>query len=183
MKLVGILGRKRVGKDTTADYLVDNHNFNLKIALAQPAKEACKLTFNLTDYDVNDGKDIYNEKWKKTPREILVWYATGIFRIEINNFLPESKDNHWINLGIDKYNIMKTNNENAKVVISDVRFQNEIDVIHQNSGIIIKIVNDNVPKDKFEDPIDDLKGDYLIINHDEKEDLYKKIDELIMLLN
>lgn len=182
MRLVGILGRKRVGKDTTADYLVDNYDF-IKIALAQPAKDACKITFNLSDYEVNEGKDIYNDKWEKTPREILVWYATGIFRKEINNFLPNSKEDHWINLAINKYNTIKNKDEKTKIVISDVRFQNEIDVIHQNGGIIIKIVNDKVIKDKNEDHIDDLNGDFVIINHDKKEDLYKKILEIIMISN
>ncbi len=178
MKLIGILGRKRVGKDTTADYLTDNYDFT-KFAIAQPIKDSCKIAFNLSDYDVNDGKDIIHEKWNKTPREILIWYGTDMFRKEINNFIPNTKDNHWINLAINKYDNLTSKNENAKVVFSDVRFQNCIDVIHNNGGIIIKIVNDNGPKDAFEDHIDNLVGDYLIVNHGTHEDLYKKIEEII----
>ncbi len=181
MKLIGILGRKRVGKDTTADYLTDNYDFT-KIAIAQPVKESCKIAFNLSNYDVNDGKDILHEKWNKTPREILVWYATHIFRNEINNFMPGSKDNHWINLAMDKWNNLKNINENAKVVLSDVRFQNCIDIIHNNGGIIIKIVNDNVEKDENENHIDNLVGDYLIVNHGTQEELYKKIEEIVSSL-
>ena len=41
-KLIGLLGRKRVGKDTVADYLINNYNFT-KHAFANPIKEVLKI--------------------------------------------------------------------------------------------------------------------------------------------
>jgi dephospho-CoA kinase len=175
-KLIGILGRKRVGKDTSADYLVNNYNCT-KIAIATPIKDATKILFNLIDEDVYENKDIVNEKWSVPPRKLIKWLGTDIFRKAINDILPDSKDNHWINLAMDKYNEI-----NGNVVISDVRFQNCIDVIHNNGGIIIKIINDSVAKDADEDHIDGLCGDYYIMNDGSIEDLYKKLDDVIFML-
>ena len=40
INIIGILGNKRVGKDTVADYLVKNYGF-IKYNFADPIKEIC----------------------------------------------------------------------------------------------------------------------------------------------
>jgi dephospho-CoA kinase len=171
--LIGILGRKRVGKDTTCDYLVKNYNFT-KIALATPVKQAVSLLFNFTDDDVNENKDNINEEWGVTPRTLLKYFATDVFRKDINKVLPGIEDNFWV-----KTCLLKCSKIDGDVAISDVRFQNEIDKIHEKNGIIIKIINNNAPKDPDEDHIDDLRGDYTIYNESDVVNLYKTLDEII----
>jgi len=175
MLLIGVLGRKRVGKDTTADYLVNKHKFGLKIAFATPLKDACKLLFNFTDEDVNDKKDIINHTWGVTPRTMLKYFGTDIFRNDIQNVLPNVEDKFWAKLCLEKC----ISSHKDRVVISDVRFQNEIDYIHKYNGIVIKLVNRNVPQDPDENQIDQLKGDYTIYNEQDYDYLYKCIDHTI----
>lgn len=172
MKLIGILGRLRVGKDTTGDYLVDNHDY-VKIAFATPLKEGCKIFFNLNDHDVYEGKDVIHPYWGVTPRTLIKYIANDVFRSDINRVLPTVGDKFWVNHGINRYNELKDVNS---VVFSDVRFQSEIDAIHDNGGIIVKIINNNVEKMADEDHIDELLGDYYVINEGSVDELYEKIE-------
>jgi hypothetical protein len=54
------------------------------------------------------------------------------------------------------------------VVISDVRFQHELDYIHSLRGVVIKIVRDTKIKSdhESENGIDSLVCDFLILNDD-----------------
>ena len=49
MVLIGLVGRKGVGKDTFADYLVKNHQFE-KHAFAEPLKQICKSQIKIFEY-------------------------------------------------------------------------------------------------------------------------------------
>lgn len=172
MSIIGILGRKRVGKDTTADHLVNKHNYT-KLSLATPLKETCMTLFNLSEQDMIN-KDEIHEKWGVSPRTLLKYIGTDILRKDINKILPDIKDNFWIKLCMDKCDTIP-----HPIVISDVRFQNEIDHIKQKGGIIIKIINDNAIKEDDENQIDNLKGDYTIINETSYEHLYETLNNII----
>ena len=180
--LVGILGRKFAGKDTVADYMCSKHNFN-KLILAQPLKDACKLLFNFSDEQLYGNlKESIDPNWGITPRIVFQYFGTDVFRRDIHKIIPNIGDNFWINLAISKYLEMKNANKDALIVISDVRFQNEIDSIHEQGGIIIKIIRpelSNMDAHESEKNIDNLSGDYTIINDETKDDLYKKIDIII----
>ena len=176
--LIGILGFKYAGKDTTADYLVEKYLFH-KLALAQPLKDACQILFNFdNDQLYGSKKEDIDLRWGTSPRIIYQYLGTDIFRKDIQKIIPGIDDNFWVRLTLDK--LKKTYTINAQnVVISDVRFQNEIDAIHEQNGIIIKVIRPKLQnKDDHvsEKNITDLKGDYEIINDGTVEDLYKKID-------
>ena len=81
-------------------------------------------------------------------------------------------------------------NKNDNPVIADVRFQNEVDIIHSWEGIVIKVVrpiNNNKNNDKVSENvhiseigIDSIKNyDYLIINDGTLEELYQKVENVI----
>lgn len=53
MKQVYLLGKKRSGKDTTADYIMDNYNA-IKAQLAYPIKEALHHAFSVVQYHYSD---------------------------------------------------------------------------------------------------------------------------------
>ncbi len=137
--LIGILGRKRVGKDTMSDYLCSKYNFG-KITLAQPLKDICKISYNFSDEQLYGSlKEIIDERFGVSPRVVYQYLGTDIFRKDINKIIPNIKNNFWINLVAENYLKMIDVNKNSCVVISDVRFQNEIDRIHELGGIVIKI--------------------------------------------
>ena len=131
-------------------------------------------------YKINNSKkEDIDERWNTSPRIIYQYLGTDIFRSGIQKIIPGIEDNFWVKLTLDNYHKIINEDKLANVVISDVRFQNEIDAIHKEGGIIIKISRPGINNSDghiSEKNITDLNGDYEIINDGSIQDLYKKID-------
>ena len=138
--LIGFSGKKGSGKSYFADYLVNNKLF-IKLSFASPLKEITKILFNLSDEDVKDQikKESINPKFNASPRELMQWLGTDIMREEFNKRFNYS-GSIWIDNIKDKVKMLLDNNKD--VVIDDVRFQNEVDMIHSLGGIVINLHND-----------------------------------------
>ena len=138
--LIGFSGKKGSGKSYFADYLVNNKLF-IKLSFASPLKEITKILFNLSDEDVKDPikKELINPKFNASPRELMQWLGTDIMREEFNKKFNYS-GSIWIDNVKDKVKTLLDNNKD--VVIDDVRFQNEVDMIHSLGGIVINLHND-----------------------------------------
>ena len=137
--LIGFSGKKGSGKSFFADYLVNNKLF-IKLSFASPLKEITKILFNLSDEDVKDPikKELINPKFNASPRELMQWLGTDIMREEFNKKFNYS-GSIWIDSIKDKVKTLLDNNKD--VVIDDVRFQNEVDMIHSLGGIVINLRN------------------------------------------
>ena len=138
--LIGFSGKKGSGKSYFADYLVNNKLF-IKLSFASPLKEITKILFNLSDEDVKDPikKELINPKFNASPRELMQWLGTDIMREEFNKKFNYS-GSIWIDSVKDKVKTLL--DKNKDVVIDDVRFQNEVDMIHSLGGIVINLRND-----------------------------------------
>lgn len=138
--LIGFSGKKGSGKSYFADYLVNNKLF-IKLSFASPLKEITKILFNLSDEDVKDPikKELINPKFNASPRELMQWLGTDIMREEFNKKFNYS-GSIWIDNVKDKIKTLLEDNKD--VVIDDVRFQNEVDMIHSLGGIVINLHND-----------------------------------------
>lgn len=138
--LIGFSGKKGSGKSYFADYLVNNKLF-IKLSFASPLKEITKILFNLSDEDVKDPikKELINPKFNASPRELMQWLGTDIMREEFNKKFNYS-GSIWIDNVKDKIKTLLEDNKD--VVIDDVRFQNEVDMIHSLGGIVINLRND-----------------------------------------
>ena len=138
--LIGFSGKKGSGKSYFADYLVNNKLF-IKLSFASPLKEITKILFNLSDEDVKDPikKELINPKFNASPRELMQWLGTDIMREEFNKKFNYS-GSIWIDSVKDKIKTLLE--DNKYVVIDDVRFQNEVDMIHSLGGIVINLHND-----------------------------------------
>ena len=138
--LIGFSGKKGSGKSYFANYLVNNKLF-IKLSFASPLKEITKILFNLSDEDVKDPikKELINPKFNASPRELMQWLGTDIMREEFNKKFNYS-GSIWIDSVKDKVKTLLDNNKD--VVIDDVRFQNEVDMIHSLGGIVINLRND-----------------------------------------
>uniref|UniRef100_A0A6C0DMM6 Deoxynucleoside monophosphate kinase n=1 Tax=viral metagenome TaxID=1070528 RepID=A0A6C0DMM6_9ZZZZ len=131
--IVGILGLKGSGKDTIGNYLIDNYNFE-KIAYAGALKDAICCVFGW-DRNMMEGATDESRKWREeideywgfSPREMMQRIGTDLFRKQI-------KDDIWIKSLKLKLEKLTTN-----VVITDCRFNNEIDLIKDKGGIIILV--------------------------------------------
>ena len=135
--VICLCGFQGVGKDYIADILCCKYNFT-KFQISRKLKEICKILFGFS-YEQLHGKkknDICT-KWNISPRTMFEYIGTDIFQFDIQKKLPTVERNFWINSIIDD---MKTCDY---VVISDLRFKHEIDVLknHFENVIIINVVN------------------------------------------
>jgi len=171
--LIGFVGKKGSGKDTIALFLESKKRFT-KYAFAEPLKKACKELFLLNDnqlYDPNE-KETVDLYWNITPRVMLQMIGTDFIRKQFDA-------NFWIKHFVRWFHINKAQN----IVVTDCRFQNEIDIIKELGGIVIKIERKTSIFDDHisEAGIDNLTNiDFIIENNSTKDECY---NELINALN
>lgn len=137
MKVIGICGSRRVGKDTIAD-IITNSNFNYeKVHIASKLKSICKQLFDFTDEQLNsDEKDIIDKRYNISPRKILQFFGTELMQFEIQKVLDCGRD-FWI----DDF-VRSINNRGRNVVVSDIRFFHEYKKLKETFAddfIIIKV--------------------------------------------
>lgn len=133
MRLIGFVGKKRTGKDTCADFLSHLfHDFHV-LAFAEPVKQACKHIYALSDDQVFEGKDVVDERWSLTPRDMLKKLGTDMRSVD--RF-------HWVrNMAMRLDGIHS--DANTYVAISDVRYHEEADYIRNMGGLLIHISRDS----------------------------------------
>ena len=187
--IIGICGKKRSGKDTIADILVNTYDFK-KYAFGDPIKKVAKIIFNFSEEQLyGESKDLVDERWGISPREFFQKFGTDYgqyyFNEQFPNILKDKPRNLWVEVFHQWYENQRNNDRNLKIVISDVRFQHEIDKIKELGGYIIKVERNSINlKDSHlsENEIDNIHMDNfnLIINNEgTKEDLFKIIKENI----
>jgi dephospho-CoA kinase len=172
--IIGIIGNKYTGKDTIADFLVENYNFN-KYTFANPIKDISKKLFHLNDEQLNDPylKEIKIPYWDLSPREIFQKIGTDLFR---NNF---DKD-FWVKQFEINYLI---NNNHKNIVCSDIRFQNEAELIKKYNGILLKINRNTHKYDNHESEKLEIQDyDFEINNNSTLEDLYFIVEDILKKL-
>lgn len=138
--IVGFVGFIGSGKDTAADYLVNFHGFR-RDSFANTLKDAVACVFGW-DRVLLEGRTKEAREWREqvdpwwaerlrmpnlTPRLMLQLWGTEVCR---NGF----HDDIWI---ASLENKMRKTGDN--IVISDVRFPNEIKAIHNAGGIVVRI--------------------------------------------
>lgn len=122
MKLIGLIGRARSGKDTVAGYLARRHMF-AHIAFADPVKEMLEAAFGDLFRDGDREKPI---DWLgKSPRQLMQTLGTEWGRNQVH---PEL----WVMLTEQK--VKNAVEFNLPLVISDVRFYNEANMILKHGG-------------------------------------------------
>ena len=169
--IIGLIGNKRVGKDTFADYLVEKYNFR-KIAFADPIKNGVKILFDLSDEQLNGNlKEVIDKRWNRTPRQILQEIGTDYCRKNYGEDI-------WIKRM--KYELSKSKDTN--IVISDIRFPNEAEAVREMGGYLIKIIRNNIEiSDKHisEQLIETISFNNSIKNDGTFQEYKNKIDKLI----
>jgi hypothetical protein len=145
--IVGFVGLIGAGKDTAADYLVNFHGFR-RDSFANTLKDAVSAVFGW-DRTMLEGRTNQAREWREqvdpwwserlgiptlTPRWILQYWGTEVCRKAFH-------DDIWI---ASLENKLRTSTDN--IVISDVRFPNEIKAIHSAGGKVIRIKRGDDPE-------------------------------------
>lgn len=156
--IIGFVGFIGSGKDTAADYLVNFHGFR-RDSFANTLKDAVAAVFGW-DRTLLEGRTKEAREWREqvdpwwaerlgmpklTPRWVLQYWGTEVCR---NAF----HDDIWI---ASLENKMRKTKDN--IVISDVRFPNEIRAIHNAGGLVVRIKRGADP-DWYQDAVNVNSG-------------------------
>ena len=171
--IVGICGQAQNGKTTLANHLVKKYGF-VEVAFATPLKLACMHAFGFThDQVFGKGKDITDDYWNITPRRALQFIGTNCFRRHLG------KD-FWITRA--EIDIIKLREKGKSIVISDVRFPNELDLVKGYKGTTVRVIRpgheiteSNHPS---ENSLEGIPTDFTIINDGTIKDLERRFDAI-----
>jgi hypothetical protein len=156
--IIGFVGLIGAGKDTAADYLVNFYGFR-RDSFANTLKDAVANVFGW-DRTLLEGRTKEAREWREqvdpwwaerlgmpklTPRWILQYWGTDVCRIAFH-------DDIWI---ASLENKMRKTKDN--IVISDVRFPNEITAIHNAGGIVVRVKRGEDP-DWYDAAVSTNKG-------------------------
>jgi hypothetical protein len=177
--VLGISGWARSGKDTAADYLVENHGY-MKVSFSTPMKEAMyRLNPRITVNEVQNtalriGVDIYGWEGLKdrSPdiRGLLQRFGTEIGREMFD-------ENFWVDYALNSIP------DGGKAVISDVRYPNEADAIRQLGGKVYRVERDGVfaaNEHASEHALDAYKFDGKIQNNGTIQGLQQNVEQQIL---
>jgi len=181
MNLICIIGNIGVGKSTVAEIFKQNEY--VELTFADPVKQiGLILGFEQEElYGSQEKKLKLNDFWGVSGREFMQKFATNIMRNELPKHINMNMDNKtvWVRLCQKKINNLLK--QNKKVIVSDGRFPDEINMIKEMGGIIIKIVRNNNYDihHESESYISKLNADIIIDNNGNIDELNKKISLII----
>jgi len=174
--LIALLGVRGSGKSTIANYLVDNYKFT-SLSFAEKLKQVVSIAFDI-NLELLEGnslesriyRETQNEFWGMTPRQMLETVGTKLFRKGIS-------EDFWIKIVEKKIINLLNNGEN--VVISDLRFVNEWEMLKKYNVKVVFVDNGKQIDNEYE--IGSIQYDIKIENQGiTKEELYKQIEDKII---
>lgn len=177
--LVGLVGRKRSGKDSVASVLVERFGFQ-RFAFADSLKRAalesnpilsttiCGAEIRLADHVAAVGW----EKAKDNPevRRYLQRYGMAIRDIDPNFWLRQA-----LSAAED------ARREGVPAVITDVRFANEADQVEREGGVLVRVIRpglDETDEHVSETELATRYTPYAIVNSGTLADLRANVVEL-----
>lgn len=206
-QIVAIAGFIGSGKDTAAEYLINNHNFT-KLSFASALKDAVSVVFGW-DRVLLEGKTSESRFWREqpdkwwakrldmphlTPRWVLQYWGTEVCRVGFHKDI-------WV-AALEN----KLNKAIGNIVITDARFSNELEAVKNLRGTLIRVERgprpvwyDNAKSfNKFNDTVNSdilkkhnvhaseyssvgLDYDYYLDNNGSKEDLFKELNSIVHL--
>lgn len=173
MKLIGLTGKARSGKDTVGAYLCKQRGF-VRTAFADPVKEAVRYIFGLSYKQTwgDELKEVPVEPWGITPRRMMQLLGTECVK-------PHFGDDIWCKRWKLTYDQLDGDN----VVVTDVRFDHEAAFLRNLGAIIVEVYRGEALTGEAAAHSSEaglsLPPDFTVFNNGSFEDLYRAIDEVL----
>ncbi|MBF6030808.1 deoxynucleotide monophosphate kinase [Pseudomonas sp. P115] len=177
--LIGLTGRARSGKTTAAEHLVRTYLLE-HYAFADPLRDGLMAIFNLDPSDFEGDRKEQPLAWlDRSPRQLMQSMGTEWAR---NTVHPDV----WVKLAQQNLDYMtKALGAVLGFVVSDVRFENEADLIRRRGGTIVhisradaQVVNPHVS----EAGVAGNKDDLLMFNNGTVEEFLRSLDEIFLMI-
>lgn len=181
MDIIGLGCTAQVGKDTAAEYIEKKLPGKAKkVAFADKVKEVTMELYDLSYeqcYGPKEIKEKVDPQYGQSPRELMQKVGDKLRKL--------ISETIWIDVVFNK-TIPEASQEGFDVfVISDVRYPNEGDRIHEENGTVVRIVRDkggtSVGADHpSETSMRDYSGfDFVLENNGSLEEYFSKLDRLV----
>jgi hypothetical protein len=182
--LIGIKSRKGGGKDTAANFLCEKHNF-VRYGFADPLKKGIREMFGFNDDQLwGETKEVIDEFWNVSPREVLQYAGTELFQFELPRLMPALKDKIGRGFWVKRFEKWYQENSDLNIVISDLRFLHEAAKIKELGGVVLELKR-NTNLNEFsnhasEVELEQIIPDWVIDNNDTLENLYIHLDDFLL---
>lgn len=177
--LIGLTGRARSGKTTAAEHLARTYLLE-QYAFADPLRDGLMAIFNLDPTDFEGDRKEQPLGWLDcSPRQLMQSMGTEWAR---NTVHPDV----WVKLAEQNLDYM-TQALDAVLgfVISDVRFENEADLIRRRGGTVVHIFRPDaqaVNPHISEAGVAAQKDDLMLTNYGTVEELLRSLDEVFLMI-
>lgn len=153
--LYGITGFKGSGKDTFASYVLKENPGFVRVAFADTLKDLVSKVFSLDRNLLDDpqGKDTLFETpitidahltmliaatgLNLQPKGLLAHSAREVLQFVATDYIREVSPDYWLVKGMDK--VRELRGRGCHILITDVRFENEAQLLRDQGGKIISI--------------------------------------------
>lgn len=179
--IIGLTGKKNSGKSTIAEYLHSTLSYE-EYAFANPLKCGLIEIFGIKPesvYGTETQKNEIDPFWNISGRELAQVVGSELFRDYLPTLLPQLQ-NIWIRrmektlmLSLCKF-----------ILISDIRYPDEAEFVKSKNGILIRIERGETEQnDQHQSENQNILADYIVENNSTIDNLYKKIDSIMLELN
>lgn len=180
LNLIGLVGKKRVGKDAIAQTLVREYDFT-QLAFADLLKDAAIALNPIVGVDddlmflVRLATAVHGRGWEGTKakypeaRSILQRLGTDVVRAVDEDFWVKALEAR----------LLATD---GPVVVSDVRFENEAALIRRYGGTVVRVTRHDAYRDLDDhasENVDGIPFDTEVVNEGTLADLEQAVRSLI----
>ena len=185
---VAFIGKMKSGKSTATQYLCDKYGY-VEYYFAKPLKLGVQQLFSLSDSQLHhvDEKNNVDPRWGVSPRYLFQQIGTDLFRNQLHKYLPHIQS-CWIRNFFRWWDDNKTTGR--PIVVSDCRFQNEVDAVQSVGFQTVRIVRPvsgssvssvtQEDKHQSEQEQDNIATQKHIENNSTLLHFFKSIDETIV---
>jgi hypothetical protein len=181
--LIGLAGKARAGKDSVAAHLIARYGF-ARYAFADALRDAALALDPIIDNTIEwiDGSGtlrflrlsevVEADGWEAAKEHPEVRRTLQHYGVAIREIEPD----FWVRTAM-----REAAKEPRPVVVTDVRFPNEVDAIREAGGVVVRVVRPGANGNGHisETAIDHIAADYTIRNVYSLDDLGAAVDHVI----